>query len=136
MIAHIRPLFALGAILLCFPTLAQTQEAMRQESCAALSESEKKLDDTYKQALDQRRSDKTFSEKFEKAQRDWTAYRDSYLDAIFPVADKRAEYGTAYDTCRCDMLVAMNEARIRQLEGWTTGLQEGDICIGSRAVKR
>jgi uncharacterized protein YecT (DUF1311 family) len=34
--------------------------------------------------------------KIKSAEKAWIAYRDAYLEAMYPAADKQAEYGTIY----------------------------------------
>jgi uncharacterized protein YecT (DUF1311 family) len=39
--------------------------------------------------------------KIEKAEAAWTAYRDAYIEAMYPEEDKQAAYGSSFATASC-----------------------------------
>jgi uncharacterized protein YecT (DUF1311 family) len=131
----LRILAVLSMAYWCISAEAQTQSELTKASCARLKESEARLLTTYERAVERNRPDKNFVRKFAKAQQAWRAYREAYLESVYPSSNKN-EYGTVFEACRCELVAKLNEVRVRQLEGWTIGIEEGDVCIGSRAVKR
>ena len=54
------------------------------------------LNRTYQQLESKARHVPGATEKIKKAERAWIQYRDAYLDAMFPAADKQANYGSIY----------------------------------------
>lgn len=122
-------------LVMAFSNLtAQTQSATNQDVCAQYKQADQALNVTYRKVLKDYASDPEFVAKFKRAQRAWLIFRDAHLAARFPKADKQAEYGSAYPTCRCTLLAELTEQRTRELKVWADGIPEGDVCNGS--VKR
>ena len=63
------------------------------------------LNRVYRELLSKNSDDPAAAEKIKKAQRAWVAYRDTYVEAMFPAEDKQAEYGSMY-TMEVDQLIA------------------------------
>ena len=57
---------------------------------------EAKLDAVYAKVLSQAESDPVGLAKIKTAEKDWIAYRDAYISAMFPAAHKITEYGAMY----------------------------------------
>jgi len=55
-----------------------------------------KLDAVYAKVLSQAESDPAGLARIKAAERDWIAYRDAYISAMFPAAHKITEYGAMY----------------------------------------
>ena len=55
-----------------------------------------KMNGVYKQLLAKAGSDANDVAKIKAAERSWLAYRDAYIEATYPAADKQAEYGSEY----------------------------------------
>lgn len=123
---------ALLAIVLCAPYLrAQTQSQMTADACSAYKKADLSLNDTYKKVLAGYANENVFLQKFKAAQRAWIAFRDAQLEALYPAADKQAEYGSMYSTCRCAALQELTEQRTKELQKWLDGVPEGETCRGS-----
>ena len=61
---------------------------------------------------------------------------DADVRPIFPDPDPRA-YGSVYTMCRCGVLDQITTQRAKESQQlWIDGLDEGDVCTGSCAVKR
>lgn len=86
----------------------------------------------YNQVLKKYAKDKEFINKLRTAQLAWIKYRDADLDAIYPKKDKALNYGSVYPTCYALQLTQMTELRTAQLNEWITGMEEGEVCSGSR----
>lgn len=123
---------ALFAIALIASSLcAQTQAQMTADACAAYKKSDQSLNDTYKKILAGYSKDTLFLQKFKAAQRAWVTFRDAHLEALYPAADKQAEYGSMYSTCHCAALQELTEQRTKELQKWLDGVPEGETCRGS-----
>jgi uncharacterized protein YecT (DUF1311 family) len=55
-----------------------------------------RLNDVYRELLSQAASQQEGVAKIKAAERAWIAYRDAYMDAMYPARDKQAEYGSIY----------------------------------------
>ena len=121
------------AALASFPmTLhAQTQAQINSDACSAYKKADAALNDTYKKIQTEYSKDTLFLQKLKSAQRAWVAYRDAHLEALYPAADKQAEYGSMYTTCRCSALEELTEQRTKELQKWLDGVPEGETCRGS-----
>lgn len=76
-----------------------------------------------------------FVQKFEKAQSTWITYRDAHLDAVFP-STMPNEYGSVQPMCVATLKTELTRSRITQLRQWSEGIEEGDVCLGSRPIKK
>ena len=119
---------AIGAVALPAAILqAQTQSDLTQDACARYKKSDQALNATYAKVLKDYARDPQFEAKFKQAQRAWIAFRDAHLEARFPKADKQSEYGSAYPTCRCNVLTELTEQRTKELKVWVDGIPEGGV---------
>ncbi|HYL98397.1 MAG TPA: lysozyme inhibitor LprI family protein [Blastocatellia bacterium] len=113
----------------------QTQFEMNKQACEEYKRADVRLNRAYKQILEQYSGNAAFIERFKAAQRAWLAFRDAYLESLYPEEDKQRYYGTANSTCTCLVMKDLTNQRVKQLEQWTTGIPEGDICAGSRKTR-
>jgi len=124
-------LLALLALLSTSALQAQTQAQINSDACTAYKKADTALNDIYKKIQIEYAKDTLFLQKLKAAQRAWLAYRDAHLDALYPAADKQAEYGSMYTTCRCAALEDVTEQRTKELQKWLDGVPEGETCRGS-----
>jgi len=101
----------LGALLLCLalPLFSQdspqlkacNEKAMTQMAINACASQEAdrvdaKLNTIYRQLLAKAAGEQNAVPKIKVAERVWIAYRDAYIEAMYPATDKRTEYGSMY----------------------------------------
>lgn len=111
--------------------LAQTQAGMNSAACAESTKADSELNRVYQQVLRERQADALFIQKMRAAQRAWITYRNAHLATLYPAADPRREYGSVYPLCRCTALAEATRKRTEELQRWTSGSAEGDVCAGS-----
>jgi uncharacterized protein YecT (DUF1311 family) len=75
---------------------AKTQTEMNACANEEASRVDAQLNDVYRKLLTQAASQQGAVEKIKAAERAWIAYRDAFIDAMYPAKDKQAEYGTIY----------------------------------------
>ena len=92
------------------------------------------MTEIYSRVLNEYTKDAEFIAKLKMAQKAWTTFRDAQVEALFPRANKRVEYGTVYPMCHCIELQSLTEERTKQLKMWVDGIPEGDVCSGSVKV--
>jgi uncharacterized protein YecT (DUF1311 family) len=111
---------------------AQTQLDLEEKACAELKKADNELNKVYKKVLAEYKDEKLFLEKLKKAQKAWLAYRDAHVESIYPESDTALQYGSAYGMCRCKELAELTRQRTKILKQWSNGVEEGDVCVGSR----
>ena len=80
---------------------ACNEKAVAQPELNACADAEAKrmdaeLNKVYQQVLAGAKDDADATAKIKAAERAWVAYRDAYLEAMYPAKDKQAEYGSMY----------------------------------------
>jgi uncharacterized protein YecT (DUF1311 family) len=74
------------------------------------------LNDVYRKLLSKAASPTEAAAKIKAAERAWIAYRDAYMDAMYPAKDKQAEYGSIYPM-EADLLRAkLTQRQVTALE--------------------
>lgn len=133
-------LLALGFVLGVFVPLKQnsvqannyTQTDMNNQAYQEFKKADNELNNVYKQILNKYKDDKVFIPKLQKAELAWIKYRDAEIEAIYPEEDKMYNYGTSYPVCVNLVLIELTQQRTKELKLWLKGIQEGDVCAGSR----
>jgi uncharacterized protein YecT (DUF1311 family) len=96
-------------LIASLPGLAQNSEQYRSCNDKATTQGEMnacasdeaarvdaQLNDVYRKLLSQAASRQEAVAKIKAAERAWIAYRDAYMDAMYPAKDKQAAYGSIY----------------------------------------
>jgi uncharacterized protein YecT (DUF1311 family) len=96
---------------------ATTQMAMNTCASEEAARVEGRLNDVYHKLLAAAAKQPEALEKIKGAERAWIAYRDAYVEAMYPAKDKEAEYGSIY-------LMNVNLLRAKLTERHTTELKE------------
>lgn len=124
--------FSLGLFVHASPF--QTQGDMNNQASREYSKADKELNKVYNRVLEKYKDDKVFIAKFKKAELAWIKFKDAELEAIYPepYKDNMVNYGSVYPMCVNDIAAEMTKERIKQLKLWLTGIEEGDVCAGSR----
>ena len=95
---------------------------------------DQELNIVYKQILNKYASDTLFLSKLKRAQLAWIKYRDAHVQAHFPLdkgENAQEKYGTVYNQCECFDIEMLTRERIKYLQRWIEGSEEGDVCRGS-----
>jgi uncharacterized protein YecT (DUF1311 family) len=92
---------------------------MEMNTCAGdeAARVEDRLNDVYQKLLAQASNQVEALAKIKAAERAWVAYRDAYMEAMYPAKDKQVEYGSIY-------LMEASLLRARLTERHTTELKE------------
>lgn len=124
------------AMFVCnvYATNIPTQGQMNEESCKAYKNAEKEMEQTYQQVLTEYHTDKVFIQKLRIAQKAWVSFRNAHVESMYPNPN-HSEYGSVHPLCRCNALTEITQNRIKELSQWTIGIEEGDVCAGSRKSK-
>jgi len=99
----------------CLQT-AETQSAMNECADAEAARADAELNRVYGELLAAAAPQKEATAKIKASELAWIRYRDAYLDAMYPAANKQEEYGTIYPT-EADLLHAeLTRRQITALE--------------------
>ncbi len=69
-------------------------------------------------------------ENLKKSQRIWIQIRDAEMEMKYPNYPEKI-YGSIHPTCKAFYLIELTENRIKTLNIWVSGMEEGDACNGS-----
>ena len=75
---------------------AETQARMNMCASEEAARVEAKLNDIYRKLLSQAGGREGAVAKIRTAETAWIAYRDAYMEAMYPARNKQAEYGSMY----------------------------------------
>ncbi|HEY2496656.1 MAG TPA: lysozyme inhibitor LprI family protein [Candidatus Angelobacter sp.] len=77
---------------------AKTKTQMEMNACASeeAARADAELNAVYRKVLTQAGKQEEVVAKIKAAERAWIAYRDAYMDAMYPAKNKQAEYGSVY----------------------------------------
>lgn len=75
---------------------AKTQMEMNAYASEEAARADTELNDVYRKVLAQAGKQEEVVAKIKAAERAWIAYRDAYMEAMYPAKDKQAEYGSIY----------------------------------------
>ncbi len=80
------------------------------------SESDAKLNSTYRALLAKVESQPEALAKIKAAERAWVAYRDAYVEATYPAKDKTTEYGSMYPLDVALLRAKLTQRQVAALE--------------------
>jgi len=106
----------------------QSQAGLNQCASDGAKSADAELNRIYAKVLAANATDTAFLEKFKAAQRAWIAFRDAQIAARYP---SPADYGSVLPMCESGEYEQLTRDRIKQLNAWVAGTEEGDVCAGS-----
>lgn len=109
---------------------AQTQLELNQKADRDYQKADKELNDVYRKILKEYKSDVAFIKNIQLAQKAWLKFRDAEIKAKYPDREP-GYYGSIQPLCRSLYLTELTNERIKRLNVWLTGIEEGDACSGS-----
>jgi len=113
---------------------AQTQSEMNAEAAAEFNGVDEQLNSIYQQILSDYADDEVFIASLKEAQRSWVVFRDAQLKMRYPDREP-GYYGSILPLCEMTYLTELTQDRIKALQVWIDGVQEGDMCAGTVKVK-
>jgi len=130
------PIFVLAFVVMTMlfiaPTFAQSQTAMNMKAYSDYKKADEELNGVYQKILKSYSRETTFIKKFRNAQRLWIQLRDAELAAKYPDS---GTYGSVAPMCESIYLETLTRDRIKFLSVWVTGIEEGEVCLGSVRMK-
>ncbi|WP_208646783.1 lysozyme inhibitor LprI family protein [Pedobacter jejuensis] len=124
--------FVVMTMLFIAPSFAQSQTAMNIKAYSDFKKADAELNVVYQKILKSYSRETTFIKKFRNAQRLWIQLRDAELAAKYPHS---GTYGSVSPMCESIYLETLTKDRIKFLNIWVTGIEEGEVCLGSVRMK-
>jgi len=113
---------------------AQTQGDLNEQTAAEFHAADKELNSIYQKILEEYVDDEAFIANLKEAQRCWIAFRDAQLKMKYPDREP-GYYGSILPSCEAMYLAELTQERIKALQVWIEGVQEGDGCAGTVRIK-
>ena len=114
-------------------SLGQTQGELNFEARRDYQSADSTLKSVYRSILKTYSTDTLFIKKLKIAQRLWIKFRDAEVKMKYPDGDS---YGSVQPLCVSLYLASLTNDRIKTLQTWLDGIEEGDVCSGSVKVKK
>jgi uncharacterized protein YecT (DUF1311 family) len=108
---------------------SQTLREMEKEAHKELQMATTELNEVYQKILSDYKSDTAFIRNLKTAERNWINYRDSEVNLMLP------DFYGSYVLCSLSVVKKFTLDRSETLKQWTKGIEEGDVCTGSRKIK-
>ncbi|MEP6793679.1 MAG: lysozyme inhibitor LprI family protein [Saprospiraceae bacterium] len=118
--------------LMSFTLFAQTQADMNDEAAQGFRTADSTMNVMYKKIQKVYSDDSLFLKNLKIAQRIWITFRDAELQLKYPAS---AGYGSIQRMCYALYQTDLTNDRIRTLQIWLDGVEEGDACAGSVRIK-
>tara|TARA_R110001583_G_scaffold113965_2_gene264421 strand:+ start:836 stop:1228 length:393 start_codon:yes stop_codon:yes gene_type:complete len=115
-------------------SFSQNQAELNKIANLEYSKADKDLNNIYQHILTEYKTDKIFVENLKKSQRIWIEFRDAELEMKYPKRES-GYYGSVHPMCIAFYLKELTERRTKNLKVWKSGIEEGDVCIGSVKMK-
>ena len=113
---------------------AQTQGEMNQDAASEFKAADKELNSVYQEILSDYADDEVFIASLKEAQRCWIVFRDAQLKMKYPDREP-GYYGSIQPVCEMTYLAELTQDRIKTLNVWIEGVEEGNLCGGTVKVK-
>jgi uncharacterized protein YecT (DUF1311 family) len=115
-------------------TCGQTGAEMNQQANVSYQTADKELNTVYQKIVLKYKDDPAFIASLKAAQRLWIQFRDAELKMKYPPREK-GYYGSVYPMCYSAYKEELTRQRIKTLQQWLEGVEEGDVCAGSLKLK-
>ena len=131
---RISTIFAICALLAAPLAQAQTQGEMNAETAGEFRAADEQLNSIYQKILAEYADDEVFLASLKEAQRCWLAFRDAQLKMKYPDREP-GYYGSVLPSCQAMYLTELTRERVKALQVWIDGVEEGNICAGTVRIK-
>jgi len=126
--------FALLLLGVAHMAQSQTQGDLNAMTEADWRAADKQLNTIYQQIIAENADDEVFLDSLKEAQRCWVAFRDAQLKMKYPDREP-GYYGSVLPSCEMMYLTELTQDRIKALQVWIDGVEEGNICAGTVKIK-
>lgn len=114
----------------------QSQKEMNDGSQLEYTRANGKLEVMYQKIRQQYSKDKYFIEALEQSAKLFRQFREAEVKLHYPAKNTKQEYGSINSYCVNQLLTQLTLQRIKDLNVWLVGIEEGDACRGSIKMKK
>jgi uncharacterized protein YecT (DUF1311 family) len=107
----------------------KTQSQLTDEYSKIVIRSKGEMENVYNKILKLYSSDTLFMKNFRRSQHAWIEFFSAEEKAMFPDCPA-GNYGSMYSMCVSQFADRLIKSRMRELEGWLIGREDGD-CLSS-----
>jgi uncharacterized protein YecT (DUF1311 family) len=118
-------------IFLSLNSFSQTQKDMNDGSQMEYIKANGKLEVMYQEIKQQYSKDKNFIAALEQSAKLFRQFRDVEVKLHYPSDNPKQDYGSINSYCVNQLLTQLTLQRIKELNVWLVGIQEGEACRGS-----
>jgi len=111
----------------------QTQNELNIKAKSEYEKTDNELNQVYQKLLQDYKSDTVLIKIMKEAQRQWVKFRDAQVKMKYPPYKDAGE--SVLPMCRNNYLKELTTERIKELNQWVDGVEEGDVCSGSIKIK-
>ncbi len=129
-------LFTFFLFFLPICSFSQVQKEMNDGTQLEFVRANGKLEVLYQEIKQQYSKDKDFIEALEHSASLFRQFRDAEVKLHYPAKDQKQEYGSINSYCINLLLTQLTLQRIKELNVWLVGIQEGEACRGSIKMKK
>ena len=112
---------------------SQTQGELNNQTEAEWRAADDQLNSIYQKIIAENSDDEVFLASLKEAQRCWITFRDAQLKMKYPDREP-GYYGSVLPSCEMMYLTELTQDRIKALQVWIDGVEEGNICAGTIKV--
>jgi uncharacterized protein YecT (DUF1311 family) len=116
-------------------SFAQTQSDLNEAEHKKYLSADKELNSIYQKILEEYKEDTSFIKNLKQSQKIWIQFRSAEMKMKYPNRES-GHYGSALPMCWSIYLTELTNQRIRTLQEWLNGVEEGDLCSGSVKIKQ
>ena len=118
-----------------FHALGQTQAELNDAEHKKYLKADTELNAVFQKILKEYKHDTAFIKNLKASQKIWIQFRNAEMKVKYP--DREVSYyGSIQPMCWSIYLTELTEERIKALNVWLIGIEEGDACEGSVKTKQ
>ena len=131
-----KKLLVLASFLSCISiSFGQTQSDLNEAEHKKYLKADKELNSVYQKILKEYKEDTSFIKNLKQSQNIWVQFRDAEMKMRYPNRES-GHYGSVLPMCWSIYLKELTDERIKTLQVWLNGVEEGDVCAGSVKIKQ
>ena len=116
-------------------SFGQIQSDLNEAEHKKYLSADKELNSIYQKILKEYKEDTSFIKNLKQSQKIWIQFRSAEMKVKYPNRES-GHYGSGLPMCWSIYLTELTNERIKSLQVWLNGVEEGDVCAGSVKTKQ
>jgi len=122
-------IISIAISLLSIMAKGQNQSELNAKAKLEYEKIDKDLNQTYQKIVQNYKADTIFIKSMKDAQLLWIKFRDAQAKMKFPPYINSNE--SILPMCKYYYLIELTNSRVKELNQWLKGTEEGNVCAGS-----